>query len=213
VRGWLADLGAAWDLVARRSGLVAMLVLFSITNFTFAVAELLFKPLVLAAWSAWELGALLSTVGAGMVAGALAMAAWGGPRRGVLAIFLFQLVEGSSLMVAGASTFPALWAAAFAYGLVIPLTFGCARTIWQIKIPLALQGRVAALRNALVMLAIPIGYGVAGLLSSWVDPRHTIVAMGIVTCAAAAGAFAFGPYRRLEQDLDDLLVQCPDGAR
>jgi len=209
VRGRLADLGAAFGFVARRPGLVAMLILFAITNFTFAVVELLLKPLVLSFAAPWALGVVLSTVGVGMVAGSLAMAAWGGPRRKVLAILVFQLVEGSALVLGGARpSLPPMVVAAFFYGLVIPLTFGCARTLWQEEVPAELQGRVAALRNAVVMLAIPVGYAVAAPLAALTERglgagvgRATglvVVAMGALTWAAALGVQAFRPYRRLD---------------
>jgi MFS family permease len=211
-RARLAELAAAWRLVAERRGLLAMLLLFSVTNFTFAVVELGMKPLVLSVAGPAQLGLVLSTVGAGMVAGSLVMAAWGGPRRRIAAILAFQLVEGGSLVLGGARpSLAVLCVAAFAYGLVIPLTFGCARIIWQVKVPHAMQGRVAALRNAIVMLAIPVGYAAAIPLAHVLAPARVVVLMGLVTCATAVAVFAFVPYRRIETDVDDLLV--PGQAR
>ncbi|MBS1120582.1 MAG: major facilitator superfamily 1 [Deltaproteobacteria bacterium] len=210
----LAELADAWRFVANRRGLVAMLVLFSVTNFTFAVVDLMLKPLVLGIAGPWELGVVLSTVGVGMVAGSLVMTAWGGPRRKVAAILCFQLVEGGALMLGGAQpTLAPLCVAAFAYGTVIPLTFGCARVIWQVKVPPEMQGRVTALRNAIVMLAIPIGYVAAIPLARVLAPAHAVIAMGLVTCATAIGWFGFAPYRHIETDLDDLLVPCLDARQ
>jgi hypothetical protein len=200
-------LGDAWRFVAAHAGLVAMLVLFAATSFTFAVVDVALKPIVLAAGEPWQLGAVLSMVGVGMVAGSLAMTAWGGPRRRIAAILAFQLVEGGSLVLAGAAPrFGVLCAAAFAYGLVIPLTFGCARTIWQIVIPATAQGRVAALRNTTVTVAIPIGYAAALGLAHVLTLPALVIAMGIVTWLAAIATFAFTPYRELDR-------LCWDGTR
>jgi MFS family permease len=198
-----ADLRAAWQVVAKRRGLVAMLALFAVTNFTFAVTELAFRPLVLDAGDPWQLGVVLSTVGCGMVAGAAAMAVWSARTASrVTAILAFQLVEGGALIAAGASTTLAgRCAAAFAYGVVIPLTFGCARVIWQLHIPHELQGRVAALRNAIVIAAIPIGYAAAAPIAYVLGPHLAIVAMGAVTWAAAVATFLFAPYRNVERSL------------
>jgi MFS family permease len=202
VRGWLAELGDAWDVIAGRPGLCAALALFATTNFTFAVSEIAFRPLVLDGGEPWQLGLLLSTVGIGMVTGAIVMAAWGGPARKAPAIFAFQLVEGAALVAAGASTgLAGRCAAAFAYGVVIPLTFGCARIVWQTAIPGELQGRVTALRNALVMVAIPLGYAAASPIHHVLAPRFAIVAMGGLTWLAALGAFTFAPYRRVELEV------------
>jgi len=193
------DLLEAWRFVVARAGLVAMLALFAVTSFTYAVVELLMKPLVLSLGSPWDLGVVLSAVGVGMVVGSLTMAAWGGPRRRILAILLFQLVEGGALIAGGASpSVPVLTAAAFFYGLVIPLTFGCARTIWQLAAPAELQGRIAALRNAIVVPAIPLGYAVATPLAGALGAAPVIVWMGILTAATALAAYGFGPYRQLE---------------
>jgi hypothetical protein len=110
------------------------------------------------------------------------------------------MVEGGSLIVAGAcpSSLPLLCAAAFAYGLVIPLTFGCARTIWQLEVPAELQGRIAALRNAIVVPAIPLGYAIATPLAGVLGSAPVIVWMGILTCAAALATYGWPPYRRLD---------------
>jgi DHA3 family macrolide efflux protein-like MFS transporter len=213
VRGLREDLGAAWALIARRPGLLAMLALFFVTSFTFAVVELLLKPLVLASATPLELGVVLSAVGVGMVVGSVAMAAWGGPRHKTPWILGFQLVEGGSLIAAGAlPSLPSLCVAAFGYGVVIPLTFGCARIIWQVKVPGELQGRVSALRNGIVVLAIPLGYAVASPLASVAGAAPVIVAMGVLTCTAALVAYGFGPYRNIERELDDLLVSSGDAC-
>lgn len=235
-RAWLTDLGEAWRLIARSPGLVAMLALFSVTSFTFAVVELLLKPLVLAFGTPAELGLVLSSVGGGMVLGSIAMTAWGGPRRRIVGILVFQLVEGGALVLGGARPSVALLVvAALAYGVVIPLTFGCARYVWQVKVPHELQGRVAALRNAIVVLAIPIGYAVAaplamlgerllapdGALASSAGAligvgagRGTalvVILMGVITMASAAVVFGYPRYRHLERELDDLLVSSGRG--
>lgn len=235
---WLAELAEAWRLIARNRGLVAMLGLFAITSFTFAVVELLLKPLVLSFGTPLDLGLVLSSVGVGMVIGSVTMAAWGGPKRRVLAILAFQLIEGSALVAGGARpSLALLLGAAFVYGLVIPLTFGCARTVWQVKVPARLQGRVTALRNAIVVLAIPIGYAVAAPLArlgeAWLAPEGAlapslgaligvgdgrgtalvVIAMGLVTLASAVVVFGYPRYRHLERELDDLLVSSACGGR
>ncbi len=208
----LAELGEAWRFVAHRRGLLAMLVLFSTTSFTFAVVELMMKPLVLGIAGPWELGAVLSTVGVGMVAGSLVMTAWGGPRRKIVAILCFQLVEGGALVLGGARpSLGVLYAAAFAYGAVIPLTFGCARVIWQVKVPPEMQGRITALRNAIVMLAIPLGHAAAIPVAHVLAPGHAVVVMGLVTCGAAVAVFGIAAYRMLETELPDLVGPWLDG--
>jgi MFS transporter, DHA3 family, macrolide efflux protein len=204
LRGWLGDLGVAWRFVAARAGLVAALLLFAATALTFAVAELSLKPLVLAFAGPPALGLVLSVVGAGIVAGSLVMAAWGGPRRKIAGILWLQLLEAGALAAAGvAPSLPALCAAGFVYGAVIPPTFACARYVWQVKVPIELQGRVSALRNVMIMLAVPAGYAAAVPLSRVLDPAHVILTMGAVTAGAAAAAFAFEPYRRVETELPD----------
>ena len=193
-------LAEAWQVIGEHGGLVAMLVLFAITSFTFAVVDVALKPIALALGAPWQLGAVLSIVGIGMVAGSLALTAWKQARPRVAAILAFQLVEGGSLVFAGAHpTFAMLCVAAFAYGLVIPLTFGCARMIWQLVIPTGLQGRVAALRNATVTLAIPLGYAAATPLAHLLALPSLVIAMGVVTWLAAIATFALPRYRALEQ--------------
>ncbi|HWO20127.1 MAG TPA: MFS transporter [Kofleriaceae bacterium] len=203
-RGWLADLAAAWRFVAARAGLVAMLLLFAATALTFGVAELLLRPLVLASAAPWALGLVLSMIGGGIIAGAVAVAALGTPARKIASIWWLQLVEGLALVAAGlAPSLAALCAAGFVYGAVIPPTFACARFVWQVKVPIDLQGRVSALRNVTLLCAVPIGYALAPPLATRLGTAPAIAAMGAVTAAAAAVAYAFAPYRRLERALPD----------
>ena len=56
------------------------------------------------------------------------------------------------------------------------------------------------LEVAPVMLAIPVGYAAANPLARVLAPADVIVAMGVITCAAAAAVFAYAPYRRQALD-------------
>lgn len=233
LRGFGTDVKAAWAFITGRPGLLAMLALFSLTNFTFAVVELLMKPLVLTLGTALQVGLVLSTVGVGMISGSLIMSAWGGPRRRIRAILAFQLIEGSSLVLCAARPWMVpLYLGAFAYGCVIPLTFSSARVLWQVLVPPDLQGRVTALRSSFVMLAIPVGYAVAVPMAGYAEAvlagegaaSHllsrllgagpgrgmalVVVCMGLVTCLGAIMAYLFRPYRLMEMRPDERIQPC-----
>lgn len=160
------DSAVGWTYVRERPGLLALLILFAVTNFNAGMLQALLPPLVLSFASATALGSVLSLAGVGMLAGTLVMGAWGGPRRQVYGIFAGLVVEGLVLFAGGWKPSVALvGSAAFVYLFVSPMIIGCSQTIWQTKVPPVLQGRVFAMRRMVAQSSIPAAYFLAGPLA------------------------------------------------
>ncbi len=79
---------AGWRYVRAQAGLVALLALFALLNFTNGAVEVLLPPLVLGFASAQTLGSIMSAAGLGALCGGLLLALHGGPRRAVRAILV-----------------------------------------------------------------------------------------------------------------------------
>jgi amino acid adenylation domain-containing protein len=152
-------------------GFVGMLVFFAAMNVFFAPLMLMFGPLVLSFAQLGDVGRVAVVAGAGAIAGALAMLAWGGPRqhrmRGVLlctvALGCFSMITGlrSDLIViaVGACGMTAL----------VTLLNGIYATIVQVKVPQRFHGRVFAMNTIIAWATVPFGWGLiapnaAGLL-------------------------------------------------
>jgi hypothetical protein len=106
--------------------------------------------------------------------------------------------------------------------------------VWQRKVPLALQGRVFAVRRVTSQAALPLAYALAGPLADGVfEPLMAqggglagtlgavlgvgpgrgvallLVLLGLMTVTGALVGFMAPRIRRLEEDLPDATGQAP----
>jgi len=146
--------------------LLAMLFLFSATNFALAMVSTLFTPLMLSITTPDRLGMVMTVGGVGMLLGSLAASMWRGPKRRIYTVLVGEVVAGLAI-IAGGSTTSVGWimGAAFVAFFVIPLINGSSEAIWQAQIPADIQGRVFAMRNAIAMSMSPLAFLLAGPLA------------------------------------------------
>lgn len=147
-------------------GLLPLLLFLAGSNFITGVVEVLVTPLVLALADVKALGMLTTAGGVGLLVGSVVMSAWGGPRRQVHGVLLFQLTCGLSLVVVGfATSLPLLAAVSFAFFFGIPIINGASQSLLQRIVPLALRGRVFAFSAAITGMMLPLAYAISGPLA------------------------------------------------
>jgi MFS family permease len=219
-----------WRYVAGQRELMALLLLFAITNFTTGIVQVLLPPLILSFTTPEALGTIMSAGGVGVVLGSVMVSVWGGPRRKVRAILVSTLVRGVVLFLAVLQPSPVLvGAAAFIFLFCDPLIFTASQTIWQTKVAAEVQGRAFAMRRLVAWSALPLAYLVAGpltdrLFEPWmaaqgplartaggvlgVGPGRGIallfIVLGALTVVAVAAAALYRPLRELEHRLPDV---------
>lgn len=160
------DSTVGWTYLRERPGLLALLILFAVTNFNIGMLQALLPPLILSFATSTALGTVLSIAGVGMLVGTLAMGVWGGPKRRVFGIFAGLLAQGLILFVGGWQPSVALvGTAAFVFLFMSPIINGCSQAIWQAKVPPGLQGRVFAVRRMVAMSSLPAAFFLAGPLA------------------------------------------------
>lgn len=193
MRATIADLGFGWTFLRKHPGLLGTVVSFSVMNLFQGVVIVLMTPLVLATASPAALGTILSVGGLGMVAGSAAMGVWGGPKRRVRGILVFQLLGAFFVALAALRPWPPLYAlATFGFLFTVPLTSGCALAIAQRKVPAPLQGRVFAMRRMIAFGSLPIAYLIAGPLAAFVEP---LLVTGGALERTAGAVVGVGPGR------------------
>ena len=155
-----------WKYIARRQGLFGLLGLLAAVNFLWGMVGALVVPMVLSFASSQALGALLSIAGLGMLAGSLAMSAWGGPRRRIHGVLLFEILSGACFLLMGASaSFWPVAIGAFGAHVTIAIVYGSNQAIWQSKVEPGAQGRVFAAQQMLIRATSPLAYLLAGPLA------------------------------------------------
>jgi MFS family permease len=160
---------SGWSYIRRRPGLLSLLMLLAVTNAGMGMVQVLLSPMVLSFASPAVLGRVLTVAGFGVLAGGLAMSAWGGPRRRVAGILGLLLLQGLVLPFGGLRASALLiCAGAFVYMLALPILNGTSQALWQAKVEPALQGRVFAVRRMVALCTLPLAYLVAGPLADHV---------------------------------------------
>ncbi len=158
-----------FSYILQRPSLLALQLIFFGINFTSTFVWVLMAPMILARSGNQEvvLGSVQSMLGIGGVVGALALSAWGGPRRrihGVLLGMAFSSLLGAGLL--GLSSGIVLWSAgAFFDSFFVPFINGSNQAIWQSKVAPDVQGRVFAVRRLIAQVTAPVTMLLAGPLA------------------------------------------------
>ncbi len=154
----------------QRPGLRGMMISMALVSFLAATTYFGIMPAMVLARSGGDdlaLALVQSVMGIGGVIGSLLMTAWGGTKRKIDTLYIAMIISfllGDSLLGIGRTPF--VWAlGAFLAQLFIPLINSAEMTIWQAKIPLALQGRVLAAHEAFITGWFALGFLVAGPLA------------------------------------------------
>ncbi|MFG3422746.1 amino acid adenylation domain-containing protein [Micromonospora sp. NPDC048063] len=218
-----------WRFIARRHGLLAMIVLTALLNYFFAVVEVLATPLTLSFGDPSVLGVVLAASGAGLLLGSILMGVWGGTARRTTGILTGVVLLGVAMLMVGLRPDPVFPAVGlFGLGLASALVNTHWLAIVQAKVGLELQGRVLATTLMLSWLMVPAGFltaaplaegvfeplmatgdGIAGSLGAVIGhgPGRgialTAIVAGLCTLALAAAGWAYRPIRRLEDELPD----------
>jgi MFS transporter, DHA3 family, macrolide efflux protein len=233
----LRDVLYGWGYLRERPGLLALMLLFALTNFALGVSNTLTAPLILSFADAGVYGRVMAAAGAGIFLGSLVMTVWGGPRRRILGVFAYGFVLGGGLVLEGLRPDAALVACAlFATSFAAPVANGCAVPILQSKTPPHVQGRVFATVRFTAGWSVPISYLLAGPLADRVfepmmaargplassvgavigaGPGRGIALMlvlaGALTAAATAASYFYGRLRLVEEELPDVMPEAAAG--
>ena len=221
-----------WTYIAARRGLLGLLVFFAIVNFLWGLVGASITPMILGFASANVLGIIISVAGGGMLVGSLAMSAWGGPRRRINGVLLFELLSGLCFLLIGLR--PSAWLVAigaFCAHLTIAVVYGSNQAIWQIKVPPDVQGRVFATQQMIATSTRPLAYLVAGpladkLFEPLLAPAGPLTGsigqivgvgsgrgigllfliMGVLKVAVSLGGYLYSPIRSVEDESPNVCV-------
>ncbi len=149
-----------------RGGLLGLLLYFALVNFLLNISVVLSGPLVLSFSTPASLGVVQTASGAGMLAGSLLLAAWGGPKRKVPGIIAAIGLGAVGLLLMGLQASVVLISAGFFLLLfAIPLASGPSQALFQMKVAPGIQGRVFAIRTMISRSMMPLAFLLAGPLS------------------------------------------------
>lgn len=219
--------------IAARRGLLALMIFFAIANLLLGAVSVLVTPLVLSFASAIVLGTVITIGGTGMLAGSLAMTAWGGPKRRINGMLGFMIVLGLSIILAGLRPSATLLSvAAFLFFFALPIINSSSQAILQSKVAPDVQGRVFAVSGMIAWSSLPLAYLLTGPLADklfepllvvngplaggigtliGVGPGRGIgllfIVMGCLTIVITVCGYLYPRLRRVEEELTDGLPE------
>lgn len=219
-----------WRYVTGQRELLALLILFAITNFSTGILQVLLPPFILSFTTPEALGTIMSAGGVGVVAGSVLFSIWAGPRRRIRAILIVSFVRGVVLFLAVLQPSAVLvGTAAFIFLFCDPVIFTCSQTIWQMKVPIEVQGRAFAIRRLVAWSTLPLAFVVAGPLADrvfepWMAAQGPLarvvggifgagpgrgiavlfIVLGLLTVLAVIAGVLYQPLRDLEDRLPDV---------
>ncbi|MEM9272468.1 MAG: MFS transporter [Cyanobacteria bacterium P01_F01_bin.143] len=225
------DIIFGWQYIKNSPALVALLVFFAFSYYTVAVFTVLSTPLLLSITTVSTLGTVLAIAGSGMILGSIANSLWGGTKNRVRAILACQTICGLSMIVIGSQTFlPNIAIAGFIFAFSVSTIYTSSQVIWQVKIPIAYQGRVFAIRDLITWILVPIGALTAAPLVDYVfEPLMWegeflanslgqligvgegrgiglfYILLGILNLIITAIAYGYSPLRFLEKRIPDAI--------
>jgi hypothetical protein len=167
------EMGFGFRYIAGHPGLLWTLVIFTAINLLAALTYFGVLPAMILArsdGSETTLGAVQSVLGVGGVVGGVLLSLWGGPKKrvyGFLVATIASFLLGDFLFAIG-RTLPAWIAAAFFSAIFIPFIISCFEAIWQVRVPIEIQGRVFSAKNMLQVGSMPLGYLASGFLADGV---------------------------------------------
>lgn len=163
----LGDLRFAWQYLRDRPGLFNLQLYYACVNYFLGIVFVLSGPMVLSQHDSRVYGVVQTVLGAGGLAGGLAVSTWGGPRKHrtrviVGGITLYML----GVIVAGLRIHPAFPAVGLGFTVFsIAVVQSASNAVWQLKVNPAVQGRVFSLRYMLASIISPLAYLTAGPLA------------------------------------------------
>jgi DHA3 family macrolide efflux protein-like MFS transporter len=172
----MQDVADGWSFIRTRPALMGLLLSSILPNLVLGLVVVLITPLVLSFGNEATLGVVLSLAGLGMLVGGLVMSIWGGPKRLLRGMLVFQVLGGLALF--GGALPAGMWVVTLCSALflgTIPLAMGTTQNLWQRKTPLGVQGRVFAVRRMLARASTPLASLLAGPLADrffepWLAP-------------------------------------------
>jgi MFS family permease len=164
------EMRVGFRVIWQHKGLLALVGISVLIHFFAALTWLSIMPAMILARSGnneLALASVQSAMGIGGVLGGIVMSVWGGPRRKIHGFLLgvaISFLVGDIPLAIGRSL--PIWVVAAGLGsFFIPILGSSRETIWQSKIPQAMQGRVFSVRNMLTNAFLPAGFLLGGVLA------------------------------------------------
>ncbi|MBI9050747.1 MAG: MFS transporter [Anaerolineaceae bacterium] len=160
------DAMSGLNYIRSHKGLSNLVWFSALVNFLWGMVAALLAPMILEFANADQLGLILSIAGTGLLTGSLLMSAWGGTTPKMKGVFLFEAVSALGFFFFAFR--PNVWiiaGAAFIAHFTIAVAQGSVMSIWQVKVPKEIQGRVFSAQQMVTRSMMPLALILSGPLA------------------------------------------------
>lgn len=162
----LQEMKIGFSELYQRRGLFNLLLLFSGLTFIFGCINVMLLPMVKGFASDAQAGGMLTIGGLGLVLGSILVMSLGAPKKRIAGLLSFSALISIGIILMPISV--NVWLVAVGAAVVMslyPIANACSQTLWQTKLPVAVQGRVFGVRSFIQGIATPVAALVAGPLA------------------------------------------------
>jgi MFS family permease len=146
------------NYIFAKRGLLGLVSLASVGNFMLGGVSALVLPMALTITSIRGYGSMMSISGISLLLGGLLMGVWGGPKRRILSLACFMVIQGFAIILGG--LFPSMLVFVIAvsvFNFAASMAVVSTQVIFQTKVPQTAQGRVMAVYLMFTALALEAG--------------------------------------------------------
>ncbi len=161
---------AGFQFIFSQRGLTLLMIFFTFFNFLLSATDSLTEPLVLSLGNSLDMGLVKMAGGIGIFLGSLFITGKDIKYSYSKSIFISAILAGASICVIGVrNSVCFVILGKFVFLFVTPIVNTLAGTLWILKTPKELQGRVCAARSMVVRCTIPFSYLLVGPLTDrWI---------------------------------------------
>jgi DHA3 family macrolide efflux protein-like MFS transporter len=205
----LKDVAEGFRYMKNWKGLLYLTFLAAMLNFLLAPAGTLMPLMVTQHFKAgvWELSALESSMGIGIVIGGLVLGVWGGFKSKILTTLMGVLGLGMGVLIFGLAPANAFWIAIIGImlmGFMNPIANGPLQAIMQSKVAPEMQGRVMGTTTALCMAMMPLSMLIVAPVAEFLGLRVWYWAGGGLTILIGLAALFIPSIMALDSSKKDI---------
>ncbi|MBN1518529.1 MAG: MFS transporter [Spirochaetales bacterium] len=211
---YVQDLKHGLQYIVRWPGLFGLIAVAMLVNFLLVPSSSLMPLLVTKSFgrSALELAWTETAMGVGIIAGGLALSAWGGFKRRIVTSIMGIAGLGLGVFLIGAAPMDGFWvvlAGCFVVGAMQSAANGPIHAILQSAVRQDMQGRVFSLVNAAATAMMPLSLVLAGPLSDSFGVRTWYLAGGAVCVVVALLTLGIPAIMNIEETRTDRAGEVP----
>jgi DHA3 family macrolide efflux protein-like MFS transporter len=199
------DFRSGLQYVRSWPGLMMLMLLAMVINFLLSPAGAL-MPILVADYfkgGPLQLGWIEAAFGIGMIAGGLALGAWGGFKKRILTSMLGLLGLGIGFSLIGFVPSNLFWlgvVSAFFAASMVPMVNGPVHAILQSAVEPEMQGRVFTLVGSLGSAMAPLGLIVAGPVADTIGVQSWYVIGGLACILMAVVGYSIPAVMNIEEN-------------